>query len=289
MYKIIASLLVALPVVASTGTIVCTNKIHDFNVIDTSVSPPLFTDLTPTVDLLDFPTCTLNIEAALTSTPKNCDEKTAKCIKFFVDGVEVRKEKFAPFTLYGDVVGGPIDAKKPPIGKHTIKACTYSDKACTKDESGCREKVVDFLDCDRPTAAPTASCDSVNEVTGFELVDTESPYRPVVFPFTPPIIDLLQFPTCALNIYATVSENTCGAAPIKCVKLTLADQVRREKFTPYALYGNTGRFIRSGKPALGAQKLKACTYTDEACTEGESGCLEVDVFVKDCVSMSMAA
>ena len=260
--------------------------IEDFSVIDTSVTPAIFTDLTPTVDLLDFSTCTLNIDATVKSTPANCDEKTAKCVKFFVDGVEVRKEKFAPYTLYGDETGGAINAVKPPIGTHTIKACTYSDKACTKDESGCKEMEVDFLDCDRPTAAPVA-CDSVNEVTGFELVDTESPYRPVVTPFTPPIIDLLDFPTCALNIYATVSENTCGTAPIKCVKLTLGNQVRKELFAPYALYGNTGRFIRSGKPLLGAQTLKACTYTDEACTQGESGCMDVDVFVQDCVSMSM--
>ena len=287
MYKIIATLIATLPVVAATGTIVCTNEIVDFNVIDTSVSPPIFTDLTPTVDLLDFPTCALNIEATTKSTPSNCDEQTAKCIKFFLDGVEVRKEKFAPFTMYGDEQGGAINSRKPPIGIHTVKACTYSDKACTINESGCKEMEIDFLDCDRPTAAPVESCDSVNEVTGFELVDTESPYRPVITPFTPPVIDLLEFPTCALNIFATVKENTCGAAPIKCVKLTLAGQVRKEKFSPYALYGNTGRFIRSGKPALGAQTLKACTYTDEACTQGESGCLAVDVFVKDCISMSM--
>jgi hypothetical protein len=295
MYKVISTLIITVPVVAATGTIVCTNEIVEFNVIDTSFSPPLFTDLTPTVDLLDFQTCALNIEATIKSTPSNCDEQTAKCVKFFLDDVEVRKEKFAPFTLYGDETGGAINSRKPPIGTHTLKACTYSDKACTKNENGCKEMEVEFLDCDRPTAAPVDSptaapvdsCDSINEVTGFELVDTESPYRPVVTPFTPPVIDLIEFPTCALNIYATVSENTCGNAPIKCVKLTLGDQVRKEKFTPYALFGNTGRFIRSGKPSLGAQTLKACTYTDENCREGESGCLEVDVFVKDCVSMSM--
>jgi hypothetical protein len=288
MYKANAILLLALPLVAGTGTILCTDKqIVDFNLVDTSVSPPIFTELTPTVDLLDFPTCTLNIDAVLQTTPPNCDIKEVQCIQFFLDGVLVRKEKIAPYLLYGDVPGVSINSRKPPLGVHTIKACTYTDKACTKDESGCKEVEVDFLDCDRPTSAPVPTCTSINEVTGFELVDAESPYRPVITPFTPPIIDLLDFPTCALNIFATVSENTCGDAPVKCVKLTLGSQVRKEKFTPYALFGNTGRFIRSGKPALGAQTLKACTYTDDACTEGESGCLEVDVFVKDCVSMSM--
>ena len=147
-------------------------------------------------------------------------------------------------------------------------------------------KIIFSLLLTLPTVAG-ASC-NVNEVTGFELVDTESPYHPVVTSFTPPVIDLLAFPTCALNIYATVSENTCGTKPIKCVKLTLGDQVRKEVETPYALYGNTNRFIRSGKPVLGAQTLEACTYTDEDCKGGKSGCLAVDVYVKDCVSMSMS-
>ena len=88
------------------------------------------------------------------SMPSDCDEKRSQCVKFFVDGVEVRKEKFAPFTMYGDETGGPINSRKPPVGLHTIKACTYSDKACTKDESGCKEMEVDFLDCDRPKVPP---------------------------------------------------------------------------------------------------------------------------------------
>jgi hypothetical protein len=263
---------------------------------------------------LDFPTCKLNVEAAVASSPTNCDERTAKCVKFFLDDVPIRKEKFAPFTYYGDIRGGAINAGKPPIGFHKLKACTYSDKACTKNEMGCREIDVNFLDCerstdsptdspiktvttiptdspiDRPTSAPVpteSDCSSVNEVVGFELVDAESPYRPIFSPFSPPMIDLLEFPTCALNIFATVNENTCGNAPVKCVKLSLGSQQRKESFSPYALYSNTGRFIRSGKPRLGAQSLKACTYTDESCTQGESGCLAVDVFVKDCISMSM--
>ena len=125
-----------------------------------------------------------------------------------------------------------------------------------------------------------------SKVTGFQLVDTESPYRPVVTSFTPPYIDLLDFPTCALNIYALVKDGSCGAPA--CVKLTLADQVRKEVEAPYALYGNTGRFIRSGKPALGAQTLTACAYTDAKCTVGMHGCLSVDVMIKDCIAMSMS-
>ena len=291
------ALAMSLPFVTGTGTISCSNEIVDFNLIDTSASPPIFTELTPVVDLSDFPTCKMNIEATIASTPSNCDQMTAKCVQFFLDDVLIRKEKFAPYTYFGDITGGAISARKPKIGTHTLKACTYSDKACTKNEMGCKEMTVDFLDCNRPTtdrpsaapvpAAPVPACPSVNEVTGFELVDAESPYRPVVSPFTPPMIDLLDFPSCALNIFASVKENTCGYAPIKCVKLSLGSQQRKEMFAPYALFSNTGRFIRSGKPQLGQQTLKACTYTDESCTAGESGCLDVDVFVKDCISMSM--
>ena len=317
------TLVLSLPFV--TGT-VCLNEVVDFNLIDTSASPPIFTELTPVVDLLDFPSGKLSIEAKIASSPSNCDEKTAKCIMFFLDDVPIRREKLAPYTYFGDIPGRFIRSGKPPIGVHTVRACTYSDKACKKDQMGCREMKVDFLDdvrpvtvrpsaapvtdrpsaalvTDRPSAAPVTDhpsaapvtapvaaepdCSSVNEVVGFELVDAESPYRPVISPFTPPMIDLLEFPTCALNIFATVKENTCGDAPIRCVKLSLGQQQRKEVFAPYALYSNTGQFIKSGKPQLGAQSLKACTYTDESCTEGESGCLDVSVFVKDCISMSM--
>ena len=81
--RAIATLVLSLPLVTGTGTIICSNEVVDFNLIDTSVSPPIFTELTPVVDLLDFPTCKLNVEAAVASSPTNCDERTAKCVKFF--------------------------------------------------------------------------------------------------------------------------------------------------------------------------------------------------------------
>jgi hypothetical protein len=257
----------------------CTNDIAEFNLIDTSVSPSVVTELTSIVDLSDSPTCSFMVEASLADSPDGCETKSVKCVKFFLDGIEVYKANSAPFTYEHD-----------EVGTYTLKACTYSDDACTMDESGCKETEVKFLGCDRPSKGASAverrveEC-TPSEVTSFELVDTESPYFPVVTPFTPPIIDLLDFPTCAINMYAVVTEGTCG--PPACVKLTLGGQVRKELFVPYALYGNTGRFIRSGKPDLGAQTLTACTYTDTKCKEGMSGCLSVDVFVKDCVAMSM--
>ena len=282
MYKIIITLLLTLPIVNVSGSIACSNKIVDFNVIDSSVSPPIFTDLASTVDLSEFSTCALNIEATVKSSPFNCNEQTTKCVKFFLDKVEIKQERFAPYTLYGNENADDFYSRKPPLGTHSLMACTYSNKECTKNKSGCKTMNVTFLDCNRPTAAPTDLCNSVNEVTGFTLVNTANPYQPVKTPFIAPVIDLMTFPTCALNIYATVSSNKCKHAPIKCVQLTLGGQKINENFPPYALYGNNGRFIRSGKPELGEQTLKACTYTDTACAKGRSGCLEVDVQVKNC-------
>ena len=278
MHKVVTLLLLAFRIVDGNNGIACSNDINEFNLIDTSVSPAIMTDLTSTVDLADSPTCSFHIEASLVEPPAGCESSTVKCVKFFLDGVEVHKANSAPFTYADDVVG-----------TYTLKACTYSDDACTMDESGCKEMDIEFLGCDSPSKEASATerraskC-TPSEVTGFQLVDTESPYFPVVTPFTPPYIDLLDFPTCALNIYALVTEGTCG---VGCVKLTLGDQVRKEVSVPYALFGNTGRFIRSGKPELGAQTLTACTYTDDKCKKGVSGCLSVDVFVKDCVAMSM--
>lgn len=282
MLKVITILLLAFRIVDGNDSIACSNDIVKFNLIDTSVSPAIITDFTSIVDLADSSTCSFNIEASLLDSPAGCEASTTKCVKFFLDGVEVHTTNSAPFTYADDVVG-----------TYTLKACTYSDDACTINEGGCKEMDVEFLGCELPSKVVSAierrtdHC-KPNEVTGFELVDTESPYFPVVTPFTPPYIDLLDFPTCALNIYATVAKGTCGA-PVKCVKLTLGDQVRKEVAVPYALFGNTGRFIRSGKPELGAQTLTACTYTDKKCTKGKAGCLSVDVFVKDCVAMSMPA
>jgi hypothetical protein len=134
---------------------VCNNSIVDFNTLDLTISPPIVRGLTPLVDLLDFPSCALNIEAILVSKPKGCNTKTAKCVQFFLDGVLVNKEKFTPFTYFKNRSNGTISQRKPPIGNHTIKACTYSDKACTKDEGGCKETKVQLLDCNRPTPSPT--------------------------------------------------------------------------------------------------------------------------------------
>jgi hypothetical protein len=199
--------------------------------------------------------------------------------------------------LFDDVPGESIKSVKPPIGKTKLKACTYTDKRCSIGEQGCQTVTVDFLDCDGPTSpivapvpapveAPVAeptSCDNGNEIVGFELVDAENPKAPIITPFKPPMINLLDFPTCELNIFAIGKNNTCGNPPIACVRVSLGSSVRRERFVPYALFGDrTGWIVYDRKPELGPNTLKACTYTDRNCREGEQGCLEVDVNVEDC-------
>jgi hypothetical protein len=288
MFKTIVTFFVTLSVGAVNGSNVCSNEIAAFKVLDVSVSPPIVRELTSVVDLSDYATCTIDIEATVSSSPAGCDSKTIKCVTFFINGAVVRKEKVAPFTYFGNMPRSSIKGSKPPIGKHTLKACTYSDKACTKDESGCKEVDVEVIDCDKPTAAPVLDS-SINKVVGFEVVNITGPNHTVITPFTPPIIDLSEFPSCSLNIIATVNQNTIGGAPIKCVEMMLGNHTRMEKIAPYALYGNAKQVFQSGQPKLGAQTLKACTYTDKACTQGESGCLEVAVLVKNCNTTTIPA
>ena len=259
MLHIIAIFVVVLSVVAVNGSIVCSNDIVAFNALDASVSPPIVRDLTFIVALSDFSSCTLDIETITTSAPPGCDDKPVKCVKFFLDGALVRKEKAAPYTYFGSAAGSSINAHKPPIGNHKLKACTYSDEACSKDESGCKEMKVEFVDCDHPTSVPSIIDASINKVVGFELVNTVRPNYTDITLFTPPIINLSEFPSCSLNIIAAVNQNNVGDAKIKCVKMMLGDHTRKENVAPYTLYGNSKQFFHSGKPKIGEQTLKACT------------------------------
>ena len=150
-----------------------------------------------------------------------CSPNVTESVYFDFDGV-TRCESFSPYSVFGDfstedrsINETAYRGKAISAGRHIIKATPYTSDSCrgtagktlsldftvvngTINESGCKETDAGFLDCDQPTAAPNVTCDSVNEVTSFNLVDTESPYRPVVIPFTPPVIDLSKFPTARL-------------------------------------------------------------------------------------------
>jgi hypothetical protein len=284
----LASFLTSLLAGTNSRDNVCINTVTDFELIDASVRPPIITDLTEVVDLLDFPTCQLSVQAIVTSEPEGCNRGEVECVKFFLDGVEAKKERNAPYSLYGNAASsGSFSTEKPPIGTVTLKACTYTNRQCTLGEQGCKTVDVTFLDCDRPTAAPVKACEAENQILGFDLVDAFKPKAPIITPFIPPTIDLLNFPKCELSILAVGKNNTCGNPPIKCVKMSLGTHVKKERFAPYSLYGNRGVVVRDEKPDLGPNTLRACTYTDKQCREGEQGCLEVDVYVKDCIPTSM--
>jgi hypothetical protein len=287
MSKFVAALVLAtLLVGVNSSTVKCTNRIKKFETIDTSVKPPIIKDITPVVDLLDFPTCKLNVQAVVETTPSNCNQKPVQCVKFFLNGTLVQTERVAPYTLFGDIPGKSTKSKKPPIGPITLKACMYTNSDCETGRAGCKTVKVNFKDCKGPPPPPP--CKSVNEIVSFALVDAENPKKPVVTPFTPPVIDLLDFPTCELNIFAVGKNNTCGLPPIGCVQLSMGSAIRRERVVPYSLFGDrTGRVVYDRKPELGPNKLQACTYTDTDCKVGQQGCLTVEVLVKDCIPMSM--
>jgi hypothetical protein len=146
---------------------------------------------------------------------------------------------------------------------------------------------------------PTTGTPCINQVTGFKLVDastTPAGIRP--FP-QDGVIDLTTFPNCELNIIAetsslppagsgrTLTSSTASSCdPIRCVKLWLGNDVRRERVPPYTLYGDQPPNYFDEAPDLGKQTLKACTYTDSDCTKGEAGCVTKDVEVKGGGSIS---
>lgn len=89
-------------------------------------------------------------------------------------------------------------------------------------------------------------------------------------------LDLTDFNFGTFNIVAQVTE---GCKP-RCVKLSLAGYERKELVSPFALYGDFKGKLHQGAPRRsGKQAIKACLYTDRACTMGKHGCLsrEVDI------------
>lgn len=238
-----------------------------------------------TIDLRDFPKCEISIIAV---TETNCTTDPIQCVRMDL-GNSGRFEFFKPYTVFSDIPGGPITDRKPALGKQQLKACAYSDRNCTQDET-CLEVEVDVLDCLRgndtqPTAAPSRAEESncTNSVTGFQLVDA-STRPPLITDFVPPLIDLKGFPKCELSVIAKTESlpSGCERGTIRCVKMELGNYNRTEYFPPYTLYSDTGGNFTDRKPPIGFQTLKACAYTDRNCTQN-AACLELEVDILDCV------
>jgi hypothetical protein len=63
--------------------------------------------------------------------------KAIECVKIEL-GNDVGKERVAPYYLYGND-GDEVFDKKPPKGRQTLKACTYTDSGCSQGKAGCVE------------------------------------------------------------------------------------------------------------------------------------------------------
>jgi hypothetical protein len=277
-----------------------------FQLVDTSTSPndTITTFVPPIIDLNEFPTCELSVIAVTESLPMGCVQGAIRCVTMAL-GTDNRTEYFPPYTLYSDV-GSIIRDKKPPIGYQTLKACAYSDRACTQDAS-CIEIEVQVLDCVPPTVSPVvspvvvtapspaavavpssspvvlANVTCTNNVTGFQLVDAST--RPeLLIDFVPPFIDLNTFPKCEISVIAVTASTPLGCTDntIACVRMDLGRSRRFEYFVPYTMYSDVPNGpIADRKPRLGVQTMRACAYTNSECTADET-CLEYEVEVLDC-------
>lgn len=127
----------------------CTNSITGFQTVNAFTNE--VKNLTipsgataATVYLTDFQTCQLNFIATTKSEPLNCDQGQIKCVKITF-GNEFRREKVAPYTLYGDIAGSVpfFEDDKPPLDVHTLSACPYTNRACTRRKGNCMEMKVD--------------------------------------------------------------------------------------------------------------------------------------------------
>jgi hypothetical protein len=116
-------------------------------------------------------------------------------------------------------------------------------------------------------------------VTGFQLYEFDdegiAQRAPSAFGFDT-TLDLTDHHLGKINIEAQVTD---GCRP-RCVKLSYEGREKKERKSPYMLYGDNNRKILQGRPRRsGDQELKACLYTDKSCTQGEYGCQTLSLHV----------
>ena len=87
-------------------------------------------------------------------------------------------------------------------------------------------------------------------------------------------LDMTDFNLGKTNIAAEITE---GCQP-RCVKLTFPGVAKKERRSPYTLYGETNGKVNKRSPKKSG-RLKACLYTDRACTQGEQGCYSMKLEV----------
>jgi hypothetical protein len=105
----------------------------------------------------DYPSSTLDltdgkINIVAQVSPSECQPKCVK-ISLGSTGGLVKKERSAPYALFGDVAGKLLPGATKQSGLQDVKACLYTDRNCTVGEYGCRTTSVDIIPANEPLAA----------------------------------------------------------------------------------------------------------------------------------------
>lgn len=95
----------------------------------------------------DYPSSTLDLTDSKINIvaqvyPYECQPK---CVKISLGTGLVKKERAAPYALFGDVAGQLLAGEPKQSGLQQVKACLYTDRNCTVGEYGCRTQSVDII------------------------------------------------------------------------------------------------------------------------------------------------
>jgi hypothetical protein len=185
---------------------------------------------------------------------------TAGSVTFILDGITVRTENVAPYSVGADD-GGIYRAWKPAIGSHTLKVIPFTGGNRTGEAGTAKEihfSVVASVSGSTSPATPTTSTESVSAstvaVSSLTLINvvTQRDLRSLTDGAT---IDL-SADGSGLNVRANVS-GTVGSV----VFMLDGAKFRTESVAPFALGLDDGGVYRAWRPALGGHVLKAIPYS----------------------------
>jgi hypothetical protein len=128
---------------------VCENKVTGFHLINPNLDSDDKNFKVPLPDIINlggFKRGEINIEAETTRCPDSTDN--IECVEISFSG-RSRKERVAPYALYGDRDGHFFFSGTPHVKKsQLLKACMYTDHNCVRDEK-CMEVTVDVVEGER--------------------------------------------------------------------------------------------------------------------------------------------
>jgi len=162
-------------------------------------------------------------------------------VKVLVDNEVVRKEKKAPYSLFGDK-RGDFFGDSLPHGSHDIQACTYTNDDCSSGESGCFTWSIFTLSC------------MINEDIFVFDPETDKCLSKLnsYYPYT---VCLPGSGKLTLVAVKTWCESICfDEVHFELIKPDGSKDVKTEYHEPYSLFGNKG-------PDLFGTSLEPGTYT----------------------------